>query len=332
MKLIKVKEGLLEAENFFLVSPFNDFAGDTNVTRDISTGKLSIVSNNKIERKFNFDEFVIEVEKENFDSFNPNDYCMVYLGDDNCSFGIKEDNSTTQNKYWKILRMDNYVQAYSSSDGVNYENVGGMEFVDTLTKQGFMKFNDRPLILDSYKLYSNPYITVQNFPQDTLCELYDTLGNLIKSRTFDSEMECKLYLDSNNFQGYLVFKDFEGNELYTTDNITMCYGDVWVFSPYNFEILYLGSIVTNTSPATLQDLNEVIVIKNVGDTDYTNIVIGTQTASVDLIQVSLDGITYTDTITLDIAQNEEKSLYVKITKNVDSHDFKIRDFQVVING
>ncbi len=39
MKLIKVKDGLLEVENFFLTSSFSDFAGSANVSRDIGTGK-----------------------------------------------------------------------------------------------------------------------------------------------------------------------------------------------------------------------------------------------------------------------------------------------------
>lgn len=331
MKLIKVKNGLLEAENFFLASPFDDFAGKANITRDISTGKLKIISNNKIERKFNYEEFVIEVEKENFNDMDIDDYSMIYLGNDNYTFGIKDKGLNQQNKYWKILRQENYVQAYSSPDGVDYINIGGMKFSEPLSRQGFMKVSKEDFKLNNYKVYDNPYVTIQNFIENTKCELYDKADNLLKTRLFDSEMECKVFLDSNNLEGYFVFKDSKDSIIYKTDHMTLGYGDVWVFSPYNLEILYLGNIVTDINPALLQDLDELITIKNIGDKDYVGIVIGTQTSSNDLIQLSADGSNYTDKITVDIAKGEEKSLYVRITKNADNHNFNVRDFQIVIN-
>ena len=331
MKLLKVKNGLLETENFFLVSPFNDFAGAANVSRDISTGKLELISNDKIERQFNYNEFLIEVEKENFLTMEMDDYSMLYFGDGDFSFGIKDDDVNTQNKYWKILRQDGYIQAYVSSDGINYNNIGGMNFTPTLIKQGFMKHSKLPMVLDSYKLYANPYVTIQNFPENTICEFYDISNILIKTRTFDVNMECKVYLDSNNVQGYFIFKDTNSNILYTTDNINLSYGDVWIISPYNFEILYLGNVVTNVNPATLQDLNEVVVIRNVDTQSHANITIGTQTSGNDLIELSLDGVTFGSTVTFDIAQNEEKNIQVRITKNANNHSFSVRDFQLVIN-
>lgn len=331
MKLIKVKDGLLEAENFFLVSSFGDFAGEANVSRDISTGKLKIISNNKIERKFNYEEFVIEVEKENVIGMEEDDYSMLYLGNDNYTFGIKDKDLNQQNKYWKILRQENYVQAYSSSDGVNYTNLGGMKFSEPLSKQGFMKISKEDFKINKYKVYDNPYVTIQNFSDKTKCELYNKADNLLKTRVFNSEMECKVFLDSNDLEGYFIFKDSKDSIIYKTEHITLGYGDVWVFSPYNLEILYLGNVVTDINPALLQDLDELITIKNIGDKDYAGIVIGTQTSSNDLVQLSVDGISYTDKITMDIKKGEEKSLYVKITKNADNHNFNVRDFQLVIN-
>ncbi|MBM7869288.1 hypothetical protein JOC70_000757 [Clostridium pascui] len=332
MKLLKVKNGLLEAENFFLASPFGDFAGSANVTRDISTGKLQLISNDiKIERKFEFTDFVIELEKENFDNVDVGDFSMIYLGNDNISFGIKDKDPLNQNKYWKILREDGYIQAYSSMDGINYTNVGGMSYAEPLLKQGFRKLNNKPFILDSYKVYRGPYVTVQNFPEDTICELYDSSNNLLKTRIFDATMECNIFLDYNNLDGYLVFKDPLGSILFTSNSITFGYGDVWVFSPYNFEITYLGNVVGNMAPALLQDLDEVINIKNIGSVAYTGIVIGTQTSGNDLIELSLDGLTYSSTITLDFAIDEEKQIYVKVTKNAANNSFYVRDFQLVIN-
>lgn len=332
MKLIKVKDGLIEVENFFLTSLFSDFAGSANITRDIKTGKLKLMSNNKIERKFNYDEFVIEVQKENFNTMDDYDYSMIYLGNNDYTFGIKDAKVNEQNKYWKILRKDNYIQAYSSIDGKNYKNIGGMEFSEPMTKQGFTKHNDEDFILNNYRVYDNPYVTIQNFPENTVCELYDTNNNLLKARMFNKSLECKIFLDNNNIEGYFTFKDKDNNVIYSTTHLQLHYGDVYVCSPYNFEIIYHGNVVTNVNPALLQDLEELITIKNIGDKDYTNIKIGTQTNSNDLIQLSFDGENYLGYLTIDIIkQGESKDIFVRIIKNAENHNFNVRDFQLVIN-
>jgi hypothetical protein len=330
MKLIKVKDGLLEVENFFLTSSFSDFAGEANVTRDISTGKVKLLSNNKIERNFDFSEFVLEVERENFDSMNQDDYAALYFDNEKYAFGIKDKKQDEQHRFWKILKQDNYIQAYVSDDGANYTNIGGMNFAEEILHQGFEKYSGEDFVLDNYKVYASPYITLQNFPENTICELYDENDNLLKTKVFDNNMECKVFLDSN-IKGYFVFKDDDGNELYRSDLLNLKYGDVHVFSQHELEIIYNGLVATNTNPGILKDLDESITIKNVDTVDYTGLNIGIETASNDLIQLSLDGETYSDTITLDLTQGQSKVIFVKITKNADNHNFSVRDFQLVIN-
>ncbi|MBU3185671.1 hypothetical protein [Clostridium estertheticum] len=330
MKLIKVKSGLLEAENYFLASSFSDFAGSSNITRDVSSGKLKLISNNKIERKFEYNEFVIELEKENFNFMDIDNYSMTYLGNKEYSFGIKDTKADTQNKFWKVLKQDNYIQAYSSKDGITYTNIGGMEFSEPLTKQGFMKYNAEDFVLDSYKVYASPYVTIQNVPEGFTVELYNSKDELVLTRKFDAMMECKVFLDAK-IQGYFIIKDLDNKEYYKSELLELGYGDIYVLSPYNFEIIYQGNVINNTNSALLQDLEELIVIKNIGNKDYMNINIGTQTSSNDLIQLSPDNITYTDNITLDIAQSTQKDIYVKIIKNAHNHSFNVRDFQLIIN-
>lgn len=330
MKLIKVKDGLLEVENFFLTSSFSDFAGEANVTRDISTGKVKLLSNNKIERNFNYAEFVLEMEKENFNSMDQDDYAALYFDNEKYAFGIKDKKQDEQHKFWKILKQDNYIQAYISDDGINYTNIGGMNFAEEILHQGFEKYSSEDFILDNYKVYANPYVTIENLPENTVCELYDENDDLLKTRAFDSNMECKVFLDSN-IKGYFVFKDTDGNEIYRSELIDLKYGDVYVFSKYELEIIYNGLAVTNTSPGILKDLNESITIKNVDTVGYTGLNIGIETVSSDLIQLSLDGVVYSDTVTLDLAQEQSKDIFVKITKNADNHNFSVRDFQLVIN-
>ncbi|EES49665.1 hypothetical protein NE172_02155 [Clostridium botulinum] len=331
MELLKVKNGLLEAENYFLVSSFSDFAGSANIARDIKTGKVKLISNNKIERKFEYKEFVIELEKENFKTMADDDYSMIYLGNKDYTFGIKDIKIDVQNKYWKVLRKDGYVQAYSSKDGIVYTNIGGMEFSEPLTKQGFMKYNAQDFILDSYRVYANPYVTLQNAQEGFTVEFYNSKDELVLTRKFNAEMECKVFLDAKT-QGYFIFRDRDGNEYYKSELLALSYGDIYILSPYNFEITYLGQIVTSTNPTLLKDLDEMITIKNIGDKAYMNISIGTQTSSNDSIQLSFDGVTYTDKLIIDsINQTESKNIFVKIIKNVENHNFNVRDFQLVIN-
>ncbi|KEH92313.1 hypothetical protein [Clostridium massiliodielmoense] len=331
MKLIKIKNGLLEAENFFLASSFSDFAGKSNVSRDTKTGKLKLISNDKVERNFNYEEFVIELNKENFNTLNEFDYSMIYLGNNESTFGIKDANINQQSKFWKILKRDNYIQAYVSSDNLDYKNIGGMKFEEPVIKQGFAKYSHEDFILNSYRVYGGPYVTIKNFPEGTICELNDIKNNLLKTRTFDKALECKFFIDVI-MNGYFTFKDSKGNVIYTTDTMNLSYGDIWAVSLYNFEIMYKGNIVTNVNPALLQDLEELITIKNIGDKPYNNIEIATKTSSDDLIQMSFDGKNYRESLVIDnIKQNESKDIFVKIIKNAKNHNFTARDFELVIN-
>lgn len=330
MQLLKVKDGLIEVENFFLTSFFSDFAGNSNVTRDIKTGKLKLLSNNALERSFSYNEFVIEFEKENFKNMAQDDYCMMYLGNKNSKFGIKEIDILGQNSFWKILKKDNYIQVYVGQNSIDYKNIGGMEFSELLTRQGFEKQCNEEFILKDYKVYSSPYVTLQNGQEGHIVEFYNNNNELIITRNFNLEMECKIFLDGN-IEGYFIFKNAEGNEYYRSQILNLNYGDIYVLSTYNFEIIYQGTVVTNSNPSILQDLEELITIRNIDIKDYTNIIIGTETSSDDLIQLSLDGITYTDTLAISVKQNENKDIYVKITKNIENHNFNVRDFQLVIN-
>ncbi|WP_142415396.1 hypothetical protein [Hathewaya massiliensis] len=330
MKLIKVKNGLLEAENFFLASSFSDFAGSANVVRDIKTGKLKLISNNKIERKFDYEEFVIELEKENFKTMSEDNYSMIYLGNNDYTFGIKDNKLNEQNKYWKILRKDGYIQAYSSNDGKEYKNIGGMKFTESINKQGFTKHCNEDFILNNYKVYANAYVTLQNAPKGSIVEFYNNKDELILTREFNADMECKVFLD-NKIEGYFIFKDTTGKEFYKSDLFNLGYGDIYILSPYNFEIIYHGTVVTNTNPVLLQDLEEFISIKNISNKEYKNITIGTETTTNDLVQLSWNGEDYFDILTIDtIAPGEIKQLLVKIIKNADNHNFNVRDFQLVI--
>ncbi len=206
-----------------------------------------------------------------------------------------------------------------------------MNFDEVITKQGFMKYSSEDFILNKYNIYASPYVTLQNAPEGSILEFYNNNDRLILTGKFNTDMEYKIFLDGIT-EGYFIFKDIEGKEFYKSDIINLSYGDIYILSPYSFEITYHGNIITNTNPALLQDLEELISIENIGNTEYKNIVIGTETSNNDLIQLSFDGENYFDNLTIDnIKQGDSKNIFVKIIKNLDNHNFNVRNFQLVIS-
>lgn len=327
MKLIKVKDGLLEAENFFLVSPFSDFAGSNNVTRDISTGKLQLISDNKIEREIPYTSFVIEMKKENWGTLGGNDYCSCYIGNNDCIYGVRDDTSG-QNIYWKLTYVDGYVQAYASNDKINWTNLGGTNIPEGVINQGFIKNSSNNFVLDDYRVYDNPYITIQNFPEGTIAILQGENGNELKRRVFDSNMQVQIYLDSL-MSGKLVFLDTNNNVLYSSDIIDFKYGDIYVFSSYELEIIYKGIVVLEET--MLDSLCESISIKNIDIKSYSNLIIGTQDNSGNTVTLSLDGINFYNTLPIsNIDPSQQIDIYVQITRN-NNHGFQVGNFQLTVD-
>lgn len=330
MELIKVKDGLLEVDNFYLTSFFSDFAGTANITRNTGTRTLQLISNNSIERRFCYKEFVIEFEKENFENMKLDDYCCMYLGNKESRFGIKETNIQSQNRFWRILKRNNYIQAYVSEDNLNFQNIGGMNFDENVEYQGFEKFCHENLILKNYKVYSNPYVILQNIPQTTIVEFYNKDNMLLLTRKSDENMECKIFLESE-IQGYFKLKDMQGNILHVSKILNLSYGDIYVLSKYNLQIIYNENIVTNDDPATLGSFEELITIKNLDTEEYKKLILSTSHNSHDLIELSVNGINYQKSITIDsLKVGENKNIFVRIIKTAESKNFIAKEFQLVI--
>lgn len=329
MILLKVEDGKREVDNFYLTSSFSDYAGSSTVTRDPVLNTVSLISNDKIERDFPYEEFVVEVKKQNWGMFKPGDFNLCYIGTANDKWGIKDD-TQGEHPYWKLLREDGYIQVYSSEDGKQWENLGGVKITEAITNQGFQKNGDSPFVLEDYRVYKRSYITILNFPQNTIAVLQDENGNEIRRRTFDENLQCELFLDYC-MKGQLVFLDPLNNVIYTSSLIDLQYGDIYILSPYELEIIYHNKPVA--SPTMLDSLSEAITIKNVSSTNetYSNLTISTKDKSEDLIQLSYDGNTFTDTLALpEIKPEQEVIVYVNIYKSIDNHNFQVRDFQLII--
>ncbi|MCD3223834.1 hypothetical protein [Clostridium botulinum] len=328
MKLLKCKDGKLEMGNFFLTSNFFNFA-ENDVERDLSKGLLKLNSNTRLERNFNYREFVLEVEKENID-LKEDEYCQLYFDTKKINFGIKEEYQDNQNKFWKIIKCDDFIQAYASKDKIDYENLGGMKQEESIKTMGFKKYSDKPLILKGYKIYSNPFVVIKNFNQGTLCELYAEDSRLVDAKVFNEEMECRFLLNYI-FKGYFIFKDLQGKEIYRSNILNLSYGDEYILSPYHFEIIYKGQIVGTENPTTLDSLFELITIKNISKSTYKNILVGIDNFSDEIIQISLDGTNFYDEVKFENFETlTERNVFVRIQRT--KKGFGVRNFNLTVTG
>lgn len=326
MSLIKVSSGLLEVENFYLISPFQDFLGLGTTHRDNTN--FYIDDNVKIERNLNYSEFVIEIKKQNFTNLTKKDSFIFYVAKDVDMYGIEDEIKAGQSQYHKIIYNDKYLQCYISNDRKNWTNVGGLQ-LDSINKQGFKKDSEQSFILNEYKVYTNPYVTIQNLDQNSKVEFYDINNNLIKTRLFDENKICQIYLDYC-MTGYFKIYDINNNLINTSQNLNLEYGDIYYYSLYEIELeLIYNSVVLNENPTYLQEKYDVVNLKNISvDKTYENLLISTQTSYDDTIELSLDNITFTNTVAITtIASNQQIPIYIKIIKGATNLNFLVRNFE-----
>lgn len=329
MKLLKVEDGKREVDNFYLISDFADYAGSSNITRDIVNSTVSLISNTKIERAFSYEEFVVEIKKQNWGQYKPNDYNECYVGATSGIYGIKDD-AQGEHPYWRLLRQDGYIQVYCSDDGKLWNNLGGDIITEAIVKQGFQKRGDSPFVLERYTVYKRAIITLLNFPENTLAILQDEEGNEVRRRLFDADLKCEMYID-NCMKGKFIFTNPIGGIVFTSPLMDLQFGDTYILSPYELEVIYHNQAVIN--PTMLDSLCEAITLKNVSSTSetYKNLTISTKDESEDLIQLSFNGTDFSDTLAIsELKPEQEVVIYVRIYKSIDNHNFQVRDFQLVV--
>lgn len=328
MNILKVKDGLLEAENFFLASSFSNFAGSANISRDIKKGLVYLNSNDKLERKFNYQQCVIEVKKQKSNKLNNDDNEIMYVGTNTAIYGIKDDKNGESN-YWKICVDDGYVQVYSSHNGYDWTNLSGKKIYGLLTRQGFKKEHTNPLIIEKYSIYSSPYITLYNMPSETKVQFFNEKNIKLEESAFNEDMEAKIWLNYN-IKGYFRFSDITNKEIFTTKLMDLKYGDIYMMSKYDLQVIYKNKVVDQDKYSLLNDLCESIIIKNNDNKTYKKIFVGIDTKSDDLIELSFDGVNFKDSLTIEQLQpNEGKEVVIRITRNNRKSNLNIRDFNLI---
>ena len=323
MQLVKIQDGLLEMENFLITSPMEDFLGNGEYHR---TPDKFILRNGEVERRINYDEFLIVVDKEATE-LDSDDRFEFYLSDGTNKSGIEEIYNTEYANFWKLIYHDGYIQGYKSDNGENWSNVGGVK-ANKPKYQGF-KTKGKELNINNYKVYRGPYITIQNFYPGTLVKLLDLGGQLIKERVFGDNDECNIFLD-HPIGGTLEFYNQLGELVYKSNPISFNYGDVFMFTEYNLQLFYKGQLLTHKT-TTLYTLLETVILKNNSEEDYHSINIAINNPNNDEIEVSLDNeYFYGGLVIEEIKSKEEIDIYIKITKDRSDY-FNMNDFTLEIS-
>ena len=329
MRLIKVEDGLLEIENFFQTSPFSDFVGNFNGRRDNDLNKFELYSG-YIERKFEYEQYVIMVYKQGSPLSDAEDNLIMYVREDGNRAGLKEsyDLGGGLYSYWKMLRYDGFTEAYASSDGIEWEHLGGGDTPPTKI-QGFEIQGSSGFDILDYRVYKSPYITLWGFEEGYACIIEDEDENEVSSSVFNNEGKSQSLLE-NAIQGKFKVFNTDDNIVYESDIIRLQFGDVYTITEFvGLDLIYKGRVLDFT-PTLLHSRKELVTIKNNSESTYTDIGITPlipNPNNTDTIEISFDNTNFYPSLTLDeIEPDEEVDLYINITKDRTVMSYSTRHF------
>lgn len=328
MPLIKSESGVLEEDNFLLYSPVDNFTRIGHFSRNHNTFTLS---EGTIERHFKYNDFVLEIKRTPAHNLEQFDRQSMYCMSKDYTSGIEvKSGDTSDFTYWKIISHQEYLQAYKSTDGKSWYNIGGMPFTHNLF-QGFETEGQHPLILESYKVYKSPYLTIQNFPDDTLVRLTDEYGNILTEAVFDYTQEVSLYLDYC-VRGRLLFFDESGNQILNSGILNFNYGDVYQNTPYNIQLRYQGAIL-GWNPTSLKAYTELVEVINLSADVYNNIPVSVVKPldNIDDIKISLDNINFSTSVIIPkLTSDDPKQIYISIKPSNINHVFSTNQFDLEV--
>ena len=333
MRLVKIEDGLLEQDNFFLISPFSHFVGDFNGRRE--NGKFELYSG-FIERRFEHEQYVIVTKKTESLLNSPNNRFTMYVRHDENRAGIIEtsDNGNGGYRYWKLLRYDGFTQGYASYNGIDWEHLGGGDTPPT-SIQGFEIQGDVGFDILDYKVYRSPYITLYGFAEGNICSIEDENNNIISTAIFDSDGKVELLLEHILNGRFKVIDNLTSTIIYTSDLIDLKFGDVYSLTEFDgLDLIYKG-VVLDYTPTLLNSRTEKVVIKNNSDSVYSNIGITPilpHHLNTDTIEISFDGVDFYPHLVLDsISPNEEVDLYISIIKDRSVSSYGTRHFTLELD-
>jgi hypothetical protein len=329
MKILKVKEGLLEYDNYFIVSPFPDFLGVDGSYRDANN--FYITTDTNIERRINYENYLIEIQKLNWETGDDSDAFLFYIGNQYDQYGIIDVFEEEQSEFHKIIYLDKFIQCYVSEDRKNWKSLQGLNIgeEEPMNMQGFKKTGANELKLMDYKVYSSPFLVIQNFPENYRVELYDSENTLLKERLFSDKQEAEIYLDYC-MTGYVKIYDTDNNLVYESDEHNFDYGDVYILCDYDLELIYKERTLPEgeVTPMDTYAYSQKVTLRNVSaEETYIDLNISTVIDTGDIIRLSLDNTDFTEVVTVpSLAPNEEVDIYVQINRGMSNEGFLVREF------
>jgi len=312
-----------------MTTPFPDLLGYGATHRDVSSFYMDTI--NEVSRRMDYKQCVIEIQKENWEYGEAGDEFLFYIGDAHQRLGIKDYFEEEQHSYQKIVYLENFIQCHVSHDREQWINVGGLDITGVnITTQGFRKTSNYPLRLMNYAIYHDPYLTIQNFPENYKIELYNSDDVKVNERLFTLNEDVEIYLDRPLNDAYVKVYDTDNNLVFTSDRMDFKYGDAFAMLEFELEAIYKGRILPDEEITQMDTgtWSELVILKNTSDIQtYNNLTVGTVVESDDTVQLSLDNINFSDTVPIvELDPLSEINIYVQIRKADTTNTFITRNF------
>lgn len=329
MKLIKIEDGLIEQEDFFLTSPLGDLLGDYQYYR---TANEFVLTSGFVEREFPYNEFVLIVEK-NPVVLQENEKIRFYVREGDNISGLSEEyeSGTPSSKYLKIVQYAGGIQGYRSEDGKKWENKGGGQIENNYNIQGFST-EGVELVIKNYSLYRSPYISIYNVPFGHKLQLINQENEVVNERLADENDLVELFIE-HPLEGKIRHLDSAGLIVSETDSMSLKYGDAFFKYDYDIIVKYQG-VVLDYNPTRLNTRKEKITVKNQSNSEnYEDLRIVVNNETVDDIKISYNNLDFQEYLDLDsIEPQEEVEVYIQIIKNTNYPSWGIRKFGIEIDN
>lgn len=329
MNITKIEDGLLEQDDYFLTSRTTEFLGEHVFSR--KNDELELISG-YLERNFTYKDYVIMVDKKN-NALVADSKISLYTRKESRRNVVQEvysGNTQDSATNWKMIQYDGFLQTYVSYDNKStWIATGGGQIREYTDIQGFYVEGSIPLKLTRYRVYRNPYVRLFDIPHNYTVKLVDENGKELDSQKSDYG-EVKFFLH-DEVKAKFVFYNEQDVFVEETVVLDLKLGDSYVDLQYDID-LYYGNLIEKWSTTKLNSLEEKLQIKNNSMAEtYTNVTLTPVHTNRDTIQLSLDGKSYSDAITIpSLAPQELKDFYIKITKDRTDSSFGKRSFVLEI--
>lgn len=303
----------MEKENFFLYSPSADFLGAHQYRRDENSFTLV---HGTVERVFPAEEYCLVVNK-NAQPVGSVEAIHFYIREGMRKLGITEtsEGNDVSMPWYKLIRYQNFLQAYSSLDGKNWENLGGWD-VNTQTVQGFaiekQPGSSLELEILDYKYYRSPYLTIGGLYANEYVEAVDD-STVIDRKTATSEGVVDLFLPYT-FTGVVsIYTDTTKTTLLHSEEVECVMGDEFLLAEHDIAFFYKGRELTWT-PTLLHERTSTIIARNEGSA-IDDLLLSIDYDGPHTVLLSVDGTDYTPTVTYQPLPSGDTDFFVKMIRN-----------------